>query len=195
MAVDRNQEPDDLSMTSGTGRSDTEHSGGGAGAGDFSGGSYGAGGPFGGTAGISQDATRAANRPHFDGHDESLGERGSDLLDEGRERGRDMLREGRERAGEAADAGRDRIAGKLEELGGRLEERGREAQQRGGVQGRAGQAAVRAGGALDSSAEYLRSHDVDDMRDDLERQIRDRPLVSVGVALGAGFLLARILRD
>jgi membrane protein len=112
-----------------------------------------------------------------------------------RERGEEMLERGRERAHDAADTGRSRLAGKLEEYGDRLEERGRESEGRGGIQERAGRAAVRAGHALDDSAEYLRSHDVDEMRDDLERQIRERPLISVGIALGAGFLLARMLRD
>jgi ElaB/YqjD/DUF883 family membrane-anchored ribosome-binding protein len=68
-------------------------------------------------------------------------------------------------------------------------------EQAGGVQQRAGHVAVRAGEALDSGAEYLRSHDPDEMRDDLERSIRERPLLSVGIAVGAGFLLARLLRD
>jgi len=119
----------------------------------------------------------------------------NDRTDSIRERGEEMLEEGRERAHQAADAGRSRVAGKLEEFGDRLEERGREAQGQGGMKGRAGQAAVRASGALDDSAEYIRSHDMEEMRDDLERQIRGRPLMSVGVALGAGFLLGRILRD
>jgi ElaB/YqjD/DUF883 family membrane-anchored ribosome-binding protein len=130
-----------------------------------------------------------------DDSSDSLRERGEDMLEHGRERGEELLEQGRERVSQAADAGRSRVAGKLEEFGDRLEERGREAQGRGGMQGRAGQAAVRAGEALDGSADYLRSHDMEDMRDDLERQIRGRPLMSVGVALGAGFLLGRILRD
>jgi ElaB/YqjD/DUF883 family membrane-anchored ribosome-binding protein len=86
-------------------------------------------------------------------------------------------------------------AGQLENMGDRLEERGRSMEDAGGVQRRAGQAAVRASEALDSSAEYIRSHDMGEMRDDLERAIRERPLFSVGMAVGAGFLLARLLRD
>jgi ElaB/YqjD/DUF883 family membrane-anchored ribosome-binding protein len=138
-----------------------------------------------------------AGRDAFDRDDrtDSIRERGEALLDAGREKGRELVEDGRETVEHAADEGRNRVAGKLSEFGDRLEERGREYRDRGGVQGRAGEAAVRAGGALDSGAEYLRSHDMDDMRDDLERQIRGRPLVSVGVALGAGFLLGRMLRD
>jgi ElaB/YqjD/DUF883 family membrane-anchored ribosome-binding protein len=107
----------------------------------------------------------------------------------------EKLEAGRERLGGAVDAGRNRVAGQLERISDRLEERGRGMEQAGGVQQRAGHVAVRAGEALDSGAEYLRSHDPDEMRDDLERSIRERPLLSVGIAVGAGFLLARLLRD
>ena len=103
--------------------------------------------------------------------------------------------EGRARLSGAVDAGRNRVAGQLERISGRLEERGRGMEEAGGVQQRASQVALRAGEALDSGAEYLRSHDPDAMRDDLERSIRQRPLLSVGIAAGAGFLLARLLRD
>jgi ElaB/YqjD/DUF883 family membrane-anchored ribosome-binding protein len=176
MAVDRNDGLDDRSLSGSTGSGMGGSTGGGLGGsttGGYGGSSYGTGGTTAGESAFDRDDGASSIR----------------------ERGEEMLDEGRERISHAADQGRSRVAGKLEEFGDRLEERGREAQYRGGLQGRAGQAALRASGALDDSAEYLRSHDVDDMRDDLERQIRHRPLMSVGVALGAGFLLARILRD
>ncbi|HEX6135293.1 MAG TPA: hypothetical protein VFZ24_15090 [Longimicrobiales bacterium] len=103
--------------------------------------------------------------------------------------------EGAGKSRSAAESGRNRLAGQLERLGDRLEERGRGMEQSGGVQRRASQVAVRASEALDSGAEYLRSHDPNEMRDDLEQSIRQRPLLSVGLAIGAGFLLARLLRD
>jgi ElaB/YqjD/DUF883 family membrane-anchored ribosome-binding protein len=125
-------------------------------------------------------------------------DRGDDLRDKAesvKERGEEMLEHGRQRASAAADTGRNRVADKLDEFGDRLEQRGRESEGRGGLQQRAGRVAVRAGNTLEDGAEYIRSHDFDEMRDDLERQIREKPLMSVGIALGAGFLLARILRD
>lgn len=113
----------------------------------------------------------------------------------GDERIGEKVDEGRERLSGAVEAGRNRVAGQLERISDRLEERGRGMEEAGGVQQRASQVALRAGEALDSGAEYLRSHDPDAMRDDLERSIRERPLLSVGIAAGAGFLLARLLRD
>jgi ElaB/YqjD/DUF883 family membrane-anchored ribosome-binding protein len=95
----------------------------------------------------------------------------------------------------AVNTGKNRIADQLQRAGERIEERARDMDDSGGMQRRAGQIAHRASGALDSGAHYLRDHEVDEMRDDLEHAIRARPLLSVGIAAGAGFLLARILRD
>jgi ElaB/YqjD/DUF883 family membrane-anchored ribosome-binding protein len=159
-------------------------------------GSTGMGGTSGfGTAGDA--GTRAGSYDRNFTGEESGGmtDRVGDKLEEGRERVQEAVEQGRERVGEAVDTGRSRLAGQIETLGDRLEERGRSMEDRGGVQRRAGHVAVRASEALDSSADYLRTHDVGEMRVDLERTIRERPLLSVGVAVGAGFLLARILRD
>lgn len=119
----------------------------------------------------------------------------SDRIEEGKDRMSEAVESGKEKVAAAADSGRNRIAGQLESLGDRIEERARDMEDAGGVQRRAGHAALRASEALDSSAEYIRSHDTAEMRDDLERAIRDRPLVSVGLAIGAGFLIGRLLRD
>jgi ElaB/YqjD/DUF883 family membrane-anchored ribosome-binding protein len=111
----------------------------------------------------------------------------------------DKLEEGKEAVGErlggAVDTGRNRIADQLERVGERIDERARTMDEAGGVQRRAGALAHRTSDALDHSAEYIRTHEPAEMRDDLEQAIRERPLMSVTVALGAGFLLARILRD
>lgn len=167
-----------------------------AGTGATGAGTTGAGTTGSGFGSTGDAGTRAGSYDRkFSGEEESVRDRVTDKLEEGRERVSDAVEHGRERAGEALETGRNRLAGQLETLGDRLEERGRGMSDSGGVQRRAGQAAIRAGEALDSSADYLRSHDATEMRDDLERAIRERPLFSVGVAVGAGFLLARLLRD
>jgi ElaB/YqjD/DUF883 family membrane-anchored ribosome-binding protein len=149
--------------------------------------------------GTTGDAgTRAGSYDRKFADDDSgtdIRDRVGEKLEEGRERVSEAVESGRERAGEALETGKSRIAGQLESIGDRLEERGRSMEDAGGVQRRAGQVAVRASEALDSSADYLRTHDPAEMRDDLERAIRERPLFSVGMAVGAGFLLARLLRD
>jgi ElaB/YqjD/DUF883 family membrane-anchored ribosome-binding protein len=145
-------------------------------------------------AGMTDDAgTRAGS---YDGHFTGEPEGGlKGAVEEGRERVGEAVESGKERVGDAVDSGRHRIADQLETLGDRLEDRGRGMEDSGGIQRRAGHVALRAGEALDTGADYIRSHDVGEMRDDLERAIRDRPLFSVGVAVGAGFLLGRLLRD
>jgi ElaB/YqjD/DUF883 family membrane-anchored ribosome-binding protein len=158
-------------------------------------------GGVGGSTGFGGSADDAGTRAgsydrKFSGDDSSgVKERVGEKVEEGRERVQEAVEQGRERLSDAVETGRGRLAGQLESLGDRLEERGRTMEDQGGVQRRAGQAAVRASDALDSSAEYLRTHDMGEMRDDLERAIRERPLFSVGMAVGAGFLLARLIRD
>jgi hypothetical protein len=48
--------------------------------------------------------------------------------------------------------------------------------------------------AVEVSTEYLRDHDFDEMRTDLEREIRAHPIKSIAIALGAGYVLGRIFR-
>jgi ElaB/YqjD/DUF883 family membrane-anchored ribosome-binding protein len=48
--------------------------------------------------------------------------------------------------------------------------------------------------AVDVSSDYLRTHDLDEMRGDLEREIRTHPLRSIALALGAGYVLGKLLR-
>jgi hypothetical protein len=51
-----------------------------------------------------------------------------------------------------------------------------------------------AGRALEASTEYLRTHDVEEMRSDLERSIRAHPIKSLAIALGTGWMLGKIFR-
>lgn len=145
-------------------------------------------------AGMTDDAgTRAGSYDRHFTDEQEGGLKGA--VEEGRERVGEAVESGKERVGDAVNTGRHRIADQLETLGDRLEERGRGMEDSGGIQRRAGHVALRTGEALDTGADYIRSHDMGEMRDDLESAIRDRPLLSVGVAVGAGFILGRLLRD
>ena len=66
-------------------------------------------------------------------------------------------------------------------------------EQLSGVATRASDVVRGAGDALDSSADYVRNSSMKEVRSDLSEQIRAHPLLSVGVALGAGYLLSKIL--
>jgi ElaB/YqjD/DUF883 family membrane-anchored ribosome-binding protein len=110
-----------------------------------------------------------------------------------RERTSEAVERGKDRAHEAVEQGRDKLAAGAERIGDRLHDRANELEQRGGVGGRVGTGLHRAGDSIEDAAEYVRSHDLSEVRDDLERQIRTHPLISVGIALGAGYILGRIL--
>ena len=94
-----------------------------------------------------------------------------------------------ERATATADAGLDRAAGGLEGLASTVRERG---QTTGG--GATQQAATKAADALETASGYLREKDTDQLIADLEGLIRRRPVESLLVAAGLGFLVARALR-
>jgi ElaB/YqjD/DUF883 family membrane-anchored ribosome-binding protein len=138
------------------------------------------------------------------GHDgstsDSLAEKGQDLaargrdkaedmLESGRNKAEDMLDDGRDRAAHAADRGKARLADGISRIGERLDEQAGRLEERGGLGERAGRYLHSASDVAEDSAEYLRTHELDVIRDDFADQVRARPLLSCGIALGAGFLL------
>ncbi|HEX6939578.1 MAG TPA: hypothetical protein VF158_09205 [Longimicrobiales bacterium] len=97
-----------------------------------------------------------------------------------------------ERARSAMEGGKERAADRMERMGERVERRAEAMEMRGGVSERVGKAMHRAGDALESGAEYIRTHELSTIRDDVSTQIREHPFMSVGVALGTGFVLGRM---
>lgn len=63
-----------------------------------------------------------------------------------------------------------------------------------GVTEKAREVAQRVAGSVEATTEYVRSQDVDRIREDVEDYIRIRPLRSVAVTLLAGFIVGRLLR-
>ena len=59
---------------------------------------------------------------------------------------------------------------------------------------RAGEVARGVADRMDSVAEYLRNNEVDDVRHGLERQVSEKPLQSILVAVAAGWLVGKVLR-
>jgi ElaB/YqjD/DUF883 family membrane-anchored ribosome-binding protein len=98
-----------------------------------------------------------------------------------------------ERASQAMDSGRNTVAGGLDSVGDRLDNVADGLSQIGGAATRASGVVRGAGEALDSSADYVRNSSLTDVRSDLAEQIRSHPLLSVGVAIGAGYLLSKLL--
>lgn len=76
---------------------------------------------------------------------------------------------GREQLYDAADRGKGRLADAIETAADQLDDR------------------------LSHTAHYLRTHDVEVIRDDFIEQVRRHPLLSAGIAVGTGYLIGRVL--
>jgi len=61
-------------------------------------------------------------------------------------------------------------------------------------EGKAGEVASKAADALDRGGEYLQTADLQMVRSDLERVIREHPIESLLVGVGVGYLVARATR-
>jgi ElaB/YqjD/DUF883 family membrane-anchored ribosome-binding protein len=61
-------------------------------------------------------------------------------------------------------------------------------------EGKAGEVATMAADALERSGEYLQTADLQMVRSDLERVIRDHPIEALLVGAGIGYLVARATR-
>lgn len=162
--------------------------------------------------GLADEARREAERLGQDvrRHGQELGEEfrhqateaGGELRQHAEELGSEVSQhagelgsEVREQAGHMGERGRGALADQAERLSDRLESRARRMEMEGGMKGRAGQWAHRGSDMIEEGAEYVRTHDLGSMADDLSRQVREHPLLSLGVAIGTGYLLGRIFSD
>lgn len=63
-----------------------------------------------------------------------------------------------------------------------------------GINGARARLQARATRAVEVSSDYVRSHDIEDMRTDLEREIRAHPIKSIALAIGAGYIIGKIFK-
>jgi ElaB/YqjD/DUF883 family membrane-anchored ribosome-binding protein len=89
----------------------------------------------------------------------------------------------------AADAGMDKAAGGLDTLAGTLRDRG---EAMGG--GSMATIATTAAEKMEAGAQVLREKDTEQIVSDLEALVRRKPIESVLVAAGIGFVLSKIVR-
>lgn len=92
-----------------------------------------------------------------------------------------------EEAHSMSDRGIDSAAAGLDQAASMLRQHG-ESQE-----GTLGTAATKTADTLDSASSYLRDKDTDQMLSDLEAMVRRRPVESVAVAAGIGFVLSKLL--
>jgi hypothetical protein len=83
-------------------------------------------------------------------------------------------------------------SGKLEETADRVRQMGDRVAARNQILGRARPLVYNAADGIDGAADYVRSHELNEMRSDFETQIRRHPLAAIGVAFLAGYTLRRL---
>jgi hypothetical protein len=86
-------------------------------------------------------------------------------------------------------------ADRLDDTAGRI---GRMAEERAGgesaVAARTGGVAHSVAELMESTAEFLRTNDVESLRSDLRRRMRERPLQTLMIGVAAGWVMGKILR-
>lgn len=87
---------------------------------------------------------------------------------------------------------RHAAAGTLEETARRVRQAGEQAAQRGGIARRTEPIARSAASGIDSAAQYVRTRNPAEMREDFEVAVSRNPLKAVAIAFVAGYLARRI---
>jgi ElaB/YqjD/DUF883 family membrane-anchored ribosome-binding protein len=125
-------------------------------------------------------------------------ERGTRKLSETAHRVADRTREVagtvKERASEIGARVADRTDAAMSAAGERIENLGQSLRNRATDEGRMGRVLSRTASALEQSGLYLQESTPTDVRMDLEDVMRKRPLTTLLVGAGIGFLIARALR-
>lgn len=114
-------------------------------------------------------------------------------VDEARSKVEDLAGKAKEKAAEVGSQATDKIDSAMVSVGMQMDNLAQKVVEK-APEGPLGDAAMNAASALERSGRYLQQADVESLRGDLEDIIRRRPLESLAVGLGIGFLIARGLR-
>lgn len=122
-------------------------------------------------------------------------EKGQQVADQAKQKASQATDQAKEKASQAteqaqqkADQGMDKAASGLDQAAEMLRQQG---EQRGGT---VASAATTTADKLGSASQYLRDKDSAQLLDDLEALVRSKPVESLLVAAGVGFVLSKILR-
>ena len=92
------------------------------------------------------------------------------------------------------DAGIEKAAGGIDKLVDAIRDKGQDLGQSSGATGTVGSVATAAADRLEGASQYLHQTDADRLMADLEALIRRKPVESLLVAAGLGFVVAKALR-
>ncbi len=137
--------------------------------------------------------------------DDNIIERGREAIEQGTqgissaahrvaERTREVASNVKSRASEIGSRVAERTDQAMSSAGQRIENLGHNLRDRASEEGRMGRVLSRTAQALEHSGQYLQESTPTDVRMDLEDVMRRRPLTTLLVGAGLGFLIARALR-
>lgn len=133
---------------------------------------------------IADDARNAASAAADDA-------RGT--LDDARAKVEDLAGKAKDKASEVGSQAADKLDSAMTSAGTQMDNLAQKVIEK-APEGPLGDAAINAAGALERGGRYLQQADVESIRGDLEGIIRRRPIESLAVGLGLGFIIARGLR-
>ena len=116
-----------------------------------------------------------------------------ELIDDARNKAGDLAETARQKTSEATAVAADKVETAMNATGEQFSNLAQTVRER-APEGRMGDVATTAADAIERSGQYLQQSDLQSIRGDLERIIRERPIESLLVGLGVGYLLARGLR-
>jgi len=105
----------------------------------------------------------------------------------------EIVDDARAKAAEVGDAAASKVDSAMTATGEQMSTLAQTVREK-APEGKAGEVASKAADALDRGGEYLQAADLQMVRSDLERVIREHPIESLLVGVGVGYLVARATR-
>jgi len=105
----------------------------------------------------------------------------------------EIVDDARAKAAEVGDAAASKVDSAMTATGEQMSTLAQTVREK-APEGKAGEVASKAADALDRGGEYLQAADLQMVRGDLERVIREHPIESLLVGVGIGYLVARATR-
>jgi vacuolar-type H+-ATPase subunit H len=105
----------------------------------------------------------------------------------------EIVDDARAKAAEVGDAAANKVDSAMTATGEQMSTLAQTVREK-APEGKAGEVAAKAADALDRGGEYLQTADLQMVRGDLERVIREHPIESLLVGVGIGYLVARATR-
>jgi ElaB/YqjD/DUF883 family membrane-anchored ribosome-binding protein len=136
---------------------------------------------------VSRPVTKNANTATAGSPLEGVSATSTTQAGDATQKGQQALSTAREKASEMTSQATAKASEGIDKATEMLRERG---EQTGGT---VGTAATTAANTLESASSYVRSKDRDQMMQDIEAFIREKPVESILIAAGAGFILSKIL--